>query len=62
MQILCFSLDNAAQKSRSYGVTENYDYGDTLHFVQAYVLGYWYQLLFPLLHTSQLATQETFGF
>ncbi|KAL8754099.1 MAG: hypothetical protein Q9184_005221 [Pyrenodesmia sp. 2 TL-2023] len=47
--------------SRSYGLCQEYDYGDALHWLQAFFLGYWYQLLLPLLDTTQLATQEAFG-
>jgi hypothetical protein len=62
IQTLALSLDNQAQNSRSYGLQKDHDYGDALHHLQAFFLGYWYQLLLPLLDTSQLATQEAFGF
>ncbi|KAF2182436.1 hypothetical protein K469DRAFT_690893 [Zopfia rhizophila CBS 207.26] len=61
VNMLALMLNNEAQQNRSYGLNENYDYGDALYHIQAFVLGYWYQLLLPLLDTSQLASQEAFG-
>jgi hypothetical protein len=58
---LAFSLDNQQENSRSFGLKMDYDYGDALIHLQAYFLGYWYNLLLPLLDTSQLDSQEGFG-
>ncbi|KAL8673942.1 MAG: hypothetical protein Q9168_001637 [Polycauliona sp. 1 TL-2023] len=61
IQMIALSMDNASMNSRSYGLDKAYNYGDALHWLQAFFLGYWYQLLLPLLDTTQLATQEAFG-
>ncbi|KAI4276215.1 MAG: hypothetical protein L6R38_005718 [Xanthoria sp. 2 TBL-2021] len=61
MEMIAMSLDKESMKSRSYGLDTAYDYGDALHWFQAFFLGYWYQLLLPLLDTTQLATPEAFG-
>ncbi|CAI6341297.1 unnamed protein product [Periconia digitata] len=58
---LAFSLDNQEQNSRSFGLQDDYDFGDALNYLQAFFLGYWYQLFRPLLETSQLEIQEGFG-
>lgn len=58
VQTLALCLDNQQQNSRAYGLSTNYDYGNALNHLQAFFLGYWYQLLVPLLNTSQLESQE----
>ncbi|KAF2873831.1 hypothetical protein BDV95DRAFT_567840 [Massariosphaeria phaeospora] len=58
---LAFALDSSEQNSRSYGAQHDYDYGDALNYLQAFFLGYWYQLLHPLLDTTLLESEEGFG-
>ena len=41
--------------------SQNYEWNDNLSQLQMFILGYYYELLWPLLNTSQMAEQEAFG-
>lgn len=62
-KMVAFALDNQEQSDDRLHDSRlvTHDYGDAVTSIQAFVLGYWYALLAPLLDTSQMPWQEAFG-